>query len=270
MRADSGHRRIVSAYPRQVPSQASTRALSELKVESKVESKVVLRRTDPIPPSRGRPTRRLVVVVGVAAILVLLVATLPRAFANGDSFTPPSGATLASLSVPARIVAVAESQLGYSADPSGTYCNKFSAYWNAGTRSCPNGETSEEWCADFAAWAWQEAGVAFTYGYGWGEINGAAISFYEWGVAHGEWHPASSDYVATPGDVAVYGLSVEGAHPSAAHVAIVTGDKPGEAGPDVVNGDGDRTGSSVVEPGTDQARADVDQGASTLAGYVSP
>jgi hypothetical protein len=38
----------------------------------------------------------------------------------------------------------------------------------------------------------------------------------------------------------------------------------------VVNGDGDRTGFSVVETGTDQVRADAGHGDSALAGYVSP
>jgi hypothetical protein len=38
----------------------------------------------------------------------------------------------------------------------------------------------------------------------------------------------------------------------------------------VVNGDGDRTGYSVVEAGTDQVRADAGHGDSMLAGYVSP
>jgi hypothetical protein len=74
---------------------------------------------------------------------------------------------------------------------------------------------------------------------------------------------------ALPGDVAVYGLSL-GAVPSAAHVAIVTNDAPGQLGPDVVNGDGDRTGFSVVETGTDQTMADAGNDDSTLAGYVSP
>jgi hypothetical protein len=69
--------------------------------------------------------------------------------------------------------------------------------------------------------------------------------------------------------VAVYGLSL-GADPSAVHVAIVIDDAAGELGPDVVNGDGDRTGYSVVETGTDQARADAGNGDSILAGYVSP
>jgi hypothetical protein len=213
--------------------------------------------------------RRFGLILGSSAVVIVLLATLPRAFGNTDSFPMPSEATLAGLSVPHRIVAVAESQVGYSAEPSASYCNKFSAYWNAGTPGCPGGEKSEEWCADFAAWAWQKAGVDFTYGYGPEEINGAAVSFYEWGVANGEWHPATSGWVATPGDVAVYGLSL-GAVPSAVHVAIVTGDAPGQPGPDVVNGDGDRTGFSVVETGTDQALADAGNGDSVLSGYVSP
>jgi hypothetical protein len=88
-------------------------------------------------------------------------------------------------------------------------------------------------------------------------------------VANGQWHPVTSGFVATPGDVAVYGLTL-GADPSAVHVAIVTDDTPGQRGPDVVNGDGDRTGFSVVETGTDQALADAGNGDSALAGYVSP
>ena len=114
-----------------------------------------------------------------------------------------------------------------------------------------------------------EGRSAFTYGYGPGEINGAAVSFYEWGVANGEWHPATSGYVAAPGDVAVYGLSL-GADPSAVHVAIVTDDPPGQPGPDVVNGDGDRTGFSVVETGTDQAMADAGNGDSALGRLRKP
>jgi hypothetical protein len=222
---------------------------------------------------RGRPPRRLGLVLGAVALVAALVAVALAAAAHGfggpGSFPVPSGAALAGLSVPQRIVAVAESQVGYRTDPPTSYCNKFSASWHAGTAGCPGGESAEEWCADFAAWAWREAGVPFTYGYGPGEIDAAAASFYEWGVANGTWHPAASGYVASPGDVAVYGLS-PGPDPSAAHVAIVTGDAPGQPGPDVVNGDGDRTGFSVVETGTDQATADAGHGHAALAGYVSP
>jgi len=217
----------------------------------------------------GKSLRRFGLVLGAGAVVIVLVALLHEVFGNTDSFPVPSEATLTGLGVPQRIVAIAESQVGYSADPSSSYCNKFSASWNAGTGGCPSGERAEEWCADFAAWAWQKAGVDFIYGYGPGEINGAAASFYEWGVANGKWHPVTSGYVASPGDVAVYGLSL-GSDPSAVHVAIVTDDAPGQIGPDVVNGDGDRTGFSVVETGTDQVLADAGNGDSTLAGYVSP
>jgi hypothetical protein len=213
--------------------------------------------------------RRVVLLLGAGAVAILFAAA-HGLFGNSESFTVPSRATLAGLTLPARIVAIANSQVGYSTNPSHSYCNKFSAHWDAGTASCPHGELAEEWCADFAAWAWQKAGVQFTYGYGPGEINGGAASFYEWGVANGRWHPATSGYVAAAGDVAIYGLSL-GPDPSAAHVAVVTSDQAGQRGPDVVNGDGDRTGFSVVETGTNQVRADTGHGSGAmLAGYVSP
>jgi hypothetical protein len=212
---------------------------------------------------------RSVLALVLVAMLVVVVVTVRQAYGRGDAFPVPSAAALTGMSVPQRVVAIAESQVGYTTDPSGTYCNKFSASWDAGGGGCPAGESSEEWCADFAAWAWHLAGVSFTYGYGAGEINGGAVSFYEWALANGRWHPATSGYVASPGDVAVYGLSL-GQHPSAVHVAIVTSDSAGQLGPDVVNGDGNRTGFSVVEVGTDQVRADAGHDDSTLAGYVSP
>ena len=68
------------------------------------------------------------------------MAILHGVFQTADSFRVPSEATLAGLSMPQRIVAIAESQIGYSTEPSNSYCNKFSAYWNAGTADCPSGE----------------------------------------------------------------------------------------------------------------------------------
>ena len=208
-------------------------------------------------------------VVGCAAALVLVIV-LTAGPHSSQSFRLPSRAALAGMTLGQRIVAIAHSQVGYATDPTDSYCNKFSAYWSAGRLSCPGGEASEEWCADFAAWAWQKAGVAVPYGYSPGDLNAGAISFYEWGLAHGTWHSADSGYRAAAGDVAVYGLSL-GSYPSAAHVAIVVDDPPGQRGPDVINGDGDRTGFSVVEAGSDQFRADTGHhGGALLAGYVSP
>ena len=123
-------------------------------------------------------------------------------------------------------------------------------------------------CADFAAWAWQKAGMAVPYGYGSGDLNAGAISFYHWGVAHGTWHPVDSGYTPQPGDVAVYGLDTSAV--TAVHVAVVIAATGNDAAPDVINGDGDRTGYSVVEVGDNQAYADVKGRGAPLSGYVSP
>jgi len=52
-------------------------------------------------------------------------------------------------------------------------------------------------------------------------------------------------------------------------LAIVTQDAPGRQGPNVVNGDGNHTGFSVADTGTDQVRADGNRPDSTLAGVRS-
>jgi hypothetical protein len=89
-----------------------------------------------------------------------------------------------------------------------------------------------------------------------------------WGTDRGTWHPAGSGYVPQPGDVAVYGLDTSTV--TAVHVAVVVGTTGDNAAPDVVNGDGDRTGYSVVEVGNSQAYADVKGKGAPLSGYVSP
>jgi hypothetical protein len=168
----------------------------------------------------------------------------------------------------ARIVATAESQLGYQTAPPNTYCNKYSAYWVSGRSDCGNANRDEEWCADFAAWVWQSAGVPVVYQYINGDLNSSSASFYEWGTARGTWHAAGT-YVPLPGDVVVYGLD----EPAlvAQHVAIVIAFTKGDRGPDTVNGDGDHTGFSVVELGNDQYQADVPgQSPAGISGYVSP
>ena len=151
--------------------------------------------------------------------------------------------------------------------PRHSYCNKFSAYWDAGTATCPSGLRSEEWCADFAAWAWKQAGADFTYG---------------WRPATSTPHrPASTSGPSTtapgirPAPATRPGGRRRGLRPRPDHRHR----RPcrrrhqlhaGRPGPDVVNGDGDRTGFSVVETGTDQYRADTPGGGSPLSGYASP
>jgi hypothetical protein len=78
-----------------------------------------------------------------------------------------------------------------------------------------------------------------------------------------------SGYVPQPGDVAVYGLDAPAL--VAEHVAIVTGYSPGARGPTVIDGDGDRTGFSVVEAVSDHYVADANGGTTAaLSGYVAP
>jgi hypothetical protein len=168
----------------------------------------------------------------------------------------------------ARILSIAQGQVGYRSDPSDTYCNKFSAFWNAGTDDCGNGNLDEEWCADFAAWVWKEAGAEVSYSLTPGYLNSQSASFYVWGVDHHTWHAVGSHYRPQPGDVAVYGLDLSTL--VAEHVAVVTAATSNDDAPDVINGDGDRTGFSVVEVGHHQAFADVKGKAGRLSGYVSP
>ena len=211
---------------------------------------------------RRRRAGALLVVSAVVALGLLATVFSASSRSSGSSLPPPP-----STAFRARLVEIAESQVGYRTDPPHSYCNKYSAYWGAGT-ACAHGLRSEEWCADFAAWVWRKGGARFTYGYTPSDINAAAESFYLWAVAHGTWHPLGSGYTPRPGDVAVYGLDPTSG--TAAHVAIVTGYTKGARGPDVVNGDGHRTGFSVVEAGTDQYKADTPGSSAPLSGYASP
>ncbi|MDA8310911.1 MAG: CHAP domain-containing protein [Actinomycetota bacterium] len=216
------------------------------------------------PAATRRARRRRAAALALFAVLVVGLVAAALSFSTRAALPP-----LPSTPFRARIVTIAESQLGYHTDPAHSYCNKFSAFWGAGTATaCGPGLRSEEWCADFAAWVWREASAQFTYGYSPGDVNAASGSFYLWAVSHGTWHPVGSGYSPQPGDVAVYGLDPRTG--TAVHVAIVIGDPPGARGPEVVNGDGDRTGFSVVETGTDQYQADTPGTRSALAGYASP
>ena len=215
----------------------------------------------------GTARRRFSLILAAGAVLITVVATLHGVFANTDSFPTPSRASVAGLSLRQRIVVIAGSQVGYSAEPSTPTATNSAPTGTPAVPTCPSGERTEEWCADFAAWAWQRP-----------EWSSRTVTarrdqrrgrqLLRVGLANGAWHPATRGYVASPGDVAVYGLSL-GTGPSAAHVAIVTDDTAGQLGPDVINGDGNRTGFSVVEGATDQLRVHADHKDATLAGYVA-
>jgi len=209
-------------------------------------------------PRRTRAQRRRRSLTFFLVIAVIVLSVFIGLRLSGPSLSP----------LRATILTVAQGQVGYTTDPSDTYCNRFSAYWAAGTDDCGNSNTDEEWCADFAAWVWKQAGAEVTYELAPGFLNSNSASFYLWGVNHGTWHPAGSGYVPQPGDVAVYGLNTTA--DTADHVAIVTAATSNPDAPDVINGDGDRTGFSVVEIGNDQGSADVKGHGGLLSGYASP
>lgn len=265
---DSAELRELRQETRELRRANSRPDLRQSRAAERRNSRYERSRARQIPAYKPGRRRRLVFVAGLAVVVLAII--LSSAPGTSRSFRLPGRTVLAGMAVGQRIVAIAHSQVGYRTDPTDSYCNKFSAYWGAGVSSCPGGDTSEEWCADFAAWAWQKAGIAVPYGYGPGDLNAGAISFYRWGVDHDTWHPVDSGYRASAGDVAVYGLNL-GTYPSAGHVAIVVDDPPGRRGPDVINGDGDRTGFSVVDAGSDQFRADTGHHQDALlAGFVSP
>jgi hypothetical protein len=176
---------------------------------------------------------------------------------------PPTTSTIG-----AQIVGIAEGQVGQEDSPSGTFCNQYSAYWGSGS-DCGNGNYAEAWCADFAAWAWAQAGVSFTYAWETGDINGGAISFYNWAVANGSWHPAGSGYTPQPGDVVVYAQDTSYAQ----HAAVVTSYTPGDAGPNVVDGDWwsfDGGSNGGVAAATDQSIVVANGVTYPILGYASP
>jgi hypothetical protein len=210
----------------------------------------------------------LVVALAIAGVVIVEKAPWTSSALGGENTASLTGAT-ASAATRAAIVAQARSQVGYTTDPSTTYCNKYSAYWFAGTSDCGNTNRDEQWCADFAAWVWRMAGVPLVYRFVNGDINSSSASFYEWGLRHHTWHPVGSRYVPQPGDVAIYGLNTTTL--IAQHVAVVVSDTPGSAGPNAINGDGDHTGFSRVEYQGDEYNADASgTGSAVLAGYVAP
>lgn len=142
----------------------------------------------------------------------------PADAGSGDSGADAVGATIAS---------IAQANVGLGA------CSTNSEGGTAYETSCDgNYGQPEYWCADFAQWVWQEAGVDTT------GLDAAAGSFYLYGQANGTFH-------TTPavGDAAVFNYSGGGV---AEHVAIVVDVQP-DGTIETVSGDWNGTGSTEAE-----------------------
>jgi PKD domain/CHAP domain len=150
------------------------------------------------------------------------------------------------LSIGQTIANVALGQVGVSASPAvtsfgGLDCNPYSTLTAA---LSPNADgcglsaaleiqdENEPWCADFAKWVWEQAGVTTDLG----ALNAGAGSFYDWGTAQGESMPIDGGTPAA-GDAVVFFPPGDIAHPAYAdHVGIVTAVNP-DGTVNVVNGD---------------------------------
>jgi hypothetical protein len=203
---------------------------------------------------------------------------------NGTSSTSPAGATTANLpcgggattvnckgATPAgtqglsqtrqNVVCVAENQLAIWTSKPGY---PHPAYSESGYRTDPTNYTqgrSEEWCADFATWVYNQAGdpiqkpdwnIAYVPNIqAAGQSGGANHQFH--------WHPIGSGYTPRPGDFAIHGAN---------HVNIFIDNK----GPGGTNryiggdqGSGPYPGGSIVS--WEYGRGYWDNG---ITGYVSP
>ncbi|MGP3954408.1 FG-GAP-like repeat-containing protein [Nonomuraea sp. 3N208] len=140
-------------------------------------------------------------------------------------------ATQASAVSRPAIVSVAQDQLGNSTrnheSPMGSGCNYYTGYFRSWKPAdgCPSSDgvrwRNSDWCADFAKYVWQRAGVPYAdvpEGSG-GVLTGWASSFKDYGVKHGTWHAFGNGYSPQPGDAIVFDWDQSG---DIDHVGIVT------------------------------------------------
>jgi hypothetical protein len=88
---------------------------------------------------------------------------------------------------------------GFQTTPHNSDCNPFTAAFGRGsTWGCPAGNSSEEWCSDFAEFVWQTSGIATT------GITGWSATFITWGIKHHRVQ-LGTRFRAVPGDAIVWG-----------------------------------------------------------------
>jgi hypothetical protein len=155
-------------------------------------------------------------------------ASTSRRASAAKSASNPAAAAAATATNLAAAMALGES--GVQDNPAetnfnGLDCNPFTAfeYTPATSSGCGTNarfdvqNRSEFWCADFAKWAWAQAGVTSDLSV----LTPSAASFYTWGKDHGESMPEDATN-PQPGDAVVFypGTAPNGTY--ADHVGIVT------------------------------------------------
>ncbi|WP_168203870.1 PKD domain-containing protein [Humibacter ginsenosidimutans] len=191
-----------------------------------------LRAGEAPPPRSRRRWLSWMLPAAVAALLAVAqpaVASVPSADASptaspgaspsaspGASPSTSSSAAQASStsgSLGARIAKIALSQVGNGDNPvvtnfNGLNCNPYStmvAGFSANSDGCGDDSTfnvrnsNENWCADFAKWVWQQAGVTQDMN----TINAAASSFVQWALDDGQ-NPVADSGTPVVGDAVVF------------------------------------------------------------------
>jgi PKD domain-containing protein/CHAP domain-containing protein len=140
--------------------------------------------------------------------------------------------TTAGVSIGQNIANIALSEIGIADSPANTSfspdCDPYSTM-DGPTAPNANGcgvnsnfgvvNENEEWCADFAKWVWQQAGVTADVP----SLNAGAISFYKWGLEQGESMPVDSASPAVGDAIVLFPPgTVNSSTTFADHVGIVT------------------------------------------------
>ena len=141
-------------------------------------------------------------------------------------------ATAADSGLGAKIASLALGQVGLATTPAetsfdGVDCDPFStldAAFSPNADGCGPDAThkvenqNEEWCSDFAKWAWAQAGVTADMN----TLNAGASSFYTWALDNGQ-TPVADSGTPAPGDaVLFYSPGTVTAAKYADHVGLVT------------------------------------------------
>ncbi|HEX5308127.1 MAG TPA: CHAP domain-containing protein [Solirubrobacteraceae bacterium] len=139
-------------------------------------------------------------------------ATAPGtgALAVGE-LTPTLAPTAAGSPLGARIVAIAESQLGRAEQPPGSNESPAIAQYRTATAGAAPGEP---WCAYFASWVAAQAGAPIGVD---GQGAGAVSQLWSWAQSSGRAIANGPGVVPQPGDLIVFGDQ---------HVGIVRGVLP--------------------------------------------
>ncbi len=187
---------------------------------------------------------------GAAALAALLLASCIAAAPSAAAAAVAGGAGGvaggAGGAVGRSIASIALSQVGVGDTPAATSfhgvdCDPYSTLVGA---QSPNADgcgrdahfgianQNEAWCADFAKWVWQQAGVTTDMD----TLTAQSGSFYDWGLKQQETMPADGGTPAAGDAVIFYPPGPVGPGTRADHVGIVTAVRPGGT-VDLVNGD---------------------------------